>query len=51
MEKYRTMIREKDASVQGTINPNLIDYSNTDSEAKLYSGMKISDAWICPFTP
>lgn len=49
MKKYRTMIREKDFNIQGTINPNLISYSDNDSEAKLYSGMKISPDWVCPF--
>jgi FPC/CPF motif-containing protein YcgG len=51
MEKYRTMIREKDSNTQGTINPNLISYSDNDSEAKLYSGMEISADWVCPFNP
>lgn len=49
MKKYRTMIRQKDISIQGNINPNLIDYSDNDSEAKLYSGMRISSDWVCPF--
>jgi len=49
MEKYRTMIRQKDISTQGNINPNLINYSDNDSEAKLYSGMQISSDWVCPF--
>jgi len=51
MEKYRMMIREKDLNRQGTINPNLTNYSDNDSEAKLYSGMQISDDWVCPFNP
>ena len=51
MEKYRAMIRQKDANAQGTINPNLINYSDSDSEAKLYSGMEISSDWVCPFIP
>jgi len=51
MDKYRDIIREKDSNTQGTINPNLINYSDNDSEAKLYSGMEMSADWICPFKP
>jgi FPC/CPF motif-containing protein YcgG len=49
MEKYRAIIRQKDSDRQGNINPNLINYSENDSEAKLYSGMEIPYNWVCPF--
>jgi hypothetical protein len=46
--KVRDKIRERDAELQGSINPVLEDFGQ-DSEAKQYSGRNVGDAWKCPF--
>lgn len=46
--KVRDKIRERDAELQGSINPVLKDFGQ-DSEAKQYSGRNVGNAWKCPF--
>lgn len=46
--KVRDKIRERDAELQGSINPVLEDFGD-NSEARQYSGRNVSDAWKCPF--
>lgn len=49
MEKYRKIVRDRDIMVQGFVNQNLVNYTDSDSEAKLYSGRYVESNWICPF--
>jgi FPC/CPF motif-containing protein YcgG len=44
----RDKIRERDAELQGTINPVLNDFGK-DSEARQYSGRNVPAHWKCPF--
>lgn len=44
----KTKIRERDAALQGTINPMLADHGER-SEARQYSGRAVGDDWRCPF--
>lgn len=44
----RDKIRERDAKLQGHINPMLMDYGDS-SEARQYSGRKVGEEWKCPF--
>lgn len=46
--KVRDKIRERDLSLQGSINPMLADFG-TDREVKQYSGRAVDDLWKCPF--
>lgn len=46
--KVRDKIRERDAALQGDINPVLADFGDS-SEARQYSGRKVGAAWKCPF--
>jgi len=51
MGSYKTVrdrIRERDIQLQGNINPMLADFGQ-GSEAKQYSGRKVSKDWKCPF--
>lgn len=51
MGAYATVkkrIRKRDKALQGSINPVLKDFGK-DSEAKQYSGRKVSERWKCPF--
>jgi uncharacterized protein len=43
-------IRERDAELQGTLNPNLADFGLA-SEARQYSGRAVEPSWRCPFRP
>ncbi len=47
-DKMRTLIRERDQALQGSLNPNLSDFGER-SEARQYSGRAVGDAWRCPF--
>lgn len=47
-ENVRDKIRERDRELQGNSNPMLEDFGNS-SEAKQYSGRKVSEEWKCPF--
>ncbi len=47
-QKMRKVIRERDQSLQGQINPMAADFG-TITEARQYSGRKVSSAWKCPF--
>jgi len=47
-QNVRDKIRERDTSVQGSINPMLEDFGER-SEAKQYSGKATGKDWVCPF--
>lgn len=47
-DRVRDLIRRRDKSYQGSINPMLSDFG-TKSEARQYSGRKVDDSWKCPF--
>jgi FPC/CPF motif-containing protein YcgG len=49
-ERVREHVREREAAIQGTLNPNLADYGEA-SEARQYSGRAVEDQWRCPFHP
>lgn len=44
----RNKIRERDKTLQGSINPTLKDFGES-SEARQYSGKVATEEWICPF--
>ncbi len=46
--KIRDKIRERDAALQGDINPVLADFGDS-SEARQYSGRNVGEKWKCPF--
>lgn len=46
--KVRDKIRDRDAALQGDINPVLADFGDS-SEARQYSGRKVGENWKCPF--
>lgn len=48
--KVREKIRERDATLQGNINPVLEDFGDS-SEARQYSGRNVDKTWKCPFHP
>jgi FPC/CPF motif-containing protein YcgG len=45
--KLQKVIRERDAALQGSINPNLADFGES-SEARQYSGRPVGPEWRCP---
>jgi FPC/CPF motif-containing protein YcgG len=47
-ERLRTVVRERDVALQGTLNPNLADFGER-SEARQYSGRRTESDWQCPF--
>jgi len=47
-QKVRDKIRERDAALQGSINPVLQDFGE-QSEARQYSGRNVEKNWKCPF--
>jgi FPC/CPF motif-containing protein YcgG len=47
-ERLRTVVRERDVDLQGTLNPNLADFGE-QSEARQYSGRATEADWRCPF--
>ncbi len=46
-ERVRSMIRGRDAALQGSVNPVLRDHG-IRSEARQYAGDPVADAWRCP---
>nr|WP_037321923.1 guanitoxin biosynthesis heme-dependent pre-guanitoxin N-hydroxylase GntA [Salegentibacter sp. Hel_I_6] len=44
----RDKIRERDISLQGSVNPMLEDFGE-NSEARQYSGKATDKDWVCPF--
>lgn len=48
--KMRSVVRGRDAALQGVINPMLRDYGEA-SEAAQYSGRETEPGWRCPLTP
>ncbi len=47
-ERLRTLVRERDMALQGSLNPNLADFGER-SEARQYSGRAVEAEWQCPF--
>lgn len=47
-QRVRNTIRKRDKQLQGSINPMLEDFGS-QSEARQYSGRKVSENWECPF--
>ena len=47
-ERMKTLVRERDVALQGTLNPNLADFGER-SEARQYSGRATEQQWKCPF--
>ncbi|MEO8458502.1 MAG: guanitoxin biosynthesis heme-dependent pre-guanitoxin N-hydroxylase GntA [Chloroflexota bacterium] len=48
-EKIRDTVRERDAAIEGEMNPNLEDFGD-HTEARQYSGRAVDDGWRCPVT-
>ncbi len=46
--RMRDRIRERDASLQGSVNPMVSDHGN-NSEARQYSGRQVGRSWQAPF--
>ena len=49
-ERLRAVVRERELSLQGSLNPNLADFGER-SEARQYSGRETEPEWRCPFHP
>ena len=47
-ERMKSLIRERDVALQGTLNPNLADFGEI-SEARQYTGARHGHEWQCPF--
>lgn len=47
-DRVRDLIRRRDKSYQGFINPTLADFG-AQSEARQYSGRKVEENWKCPY--
>jgi uncharacterized protein len=47
-ERMKSRIRQRDVTLQGSINPVLADFGD-DSEARQYSGRHAPGPWHCPF--
>ena len=47
-DKLRNTIAARDIAFSGSSNPMLASYGQR-SEARQYSGRKVSDDWVCPF--
>lgn len=48
--KLQSTVRNRDRRLQGSVNPVVQDYG-TSSEARQYSGRRVSNDWRCPFEP
>jgi uncharacterized protein len=46
--RFRDVIRGRDVTLQGTLNPMLTDFGE-QSEARQYSGRAVDEDWVCPF--
>lgn len=47
-ERMRERIIERDVAIAGSVNPMLARHGEA-SEARQYSGRKVSESWTCPF--
>ncbi len=47
-DAMKEIIRDRELEISGSINPMLSDFGEA-SEARQYSGRKVSDTWTCPF--
>jgi FPC/CPF motif-containing protein YcgG len=48
-ERVKKIIRERDKMKNGSVNPMMLDFGEK-SEAPQYSGRKVEDNWVCPFS-
>ncbi|MGB6231806.1 MAG: guanitoxin biosynthesis heme-dependent pre-guanitoxin N-hydroxylase GntA [Litorimonas sp.] len=48
-DRMKTIIRKRDTELAGGINPMLADFGQ-GSEAAQYSGRKVGEDWVCPFS-
>ena len=46
-ERFQAVVRTRDVTLQGDVNPTLTDYGE-DSEARQYSGLRVPADWKCP---
>lgn len=46
-EKIRDTVRQRDAEIEGDVNPNVEDFGE-HTEARQYSGRTVPDDWKCP---
>lgn len=49
-ERFRDKIRARDIDLDGSLNPNVVDFG-TLSETRQYSGRPVAADWQCPFRP
>ena len=49
-ERFRDRIRARDMALDGSLNPNVVDFG-TLSETRQYSGRPVAADWQCPFRP
>ena len=49
-ERMKSVVREREIALQGSLNPNLADFGEA-SEARQYSGRETERDWKCPFHP
>ncbi|MDB4906791.1 MAG: hypothetical protein JWO05_1575 [Gemmatimonadetes bacterium] len=47
-ERMKSVVREREIALQGSLNPNLADFGEV-SEARQYSGREAERDWQCPF--
>jgi FPC/CPF motif-containing protein YcgG len=47
-ERLKSMIRDREIALQGSLNPNLADFGEA-SQARQYSGLVHPAEWKCPF--
>jgi len=47
-DRFKAVIRERELSSQGSLNPNLADFG-ARSEARQYAGRAVEERWKCPF--
>ncbi len=48
MQRMKTVIRSRELTRSGSLNPMLADFGQT-SEAQQYSGRAVPSDWVCPF--
>ena len=47
-DRFRAVVRKRDLTLQGSLNPNLAEFGER-SEAREYSGRAVEEDWKCPF--
>ena len=48
-DRVKKIIRSRDKLKNGSVNPMMLDFGEK-SEASQYSGRKVGDNWVCPFS-